>query len=274
MAIHSPEFLKRRRDQYKQRIIWTSLVLTILVGTSIYISHLERFLISEVEVVGNSVTADSEIREVVQRVMSGKYFWLYPRSNELMFPRGEIRQELSANVLRLKSVELSSSKSGKLLVSVEERTPHGLYCEDISDISNPRSCYFVDEGGFIFSTAPSFSGEVYFLYSAREPVEGPLGTQYIARDSFRSLSFYIESLRKLNVEPRAVEINTRTGEYNLILQNEGRIVWKITQDLDRIAQNLEAFLLDDEVVAQRNFLNRVLYIDMRYENKVFYKFQD
>ena len=64
------------------------------------------------------------------------------------------------------------------------------------------------------------------------------------------------------------------GEYKLFLSNNGQIIWRRNSDLALIGLNLEAFLSDDSIQAQSNFLDKILYLDLRTENKVFYKFKD
>lgn len=274
MSIHSPEFLKKRRRLYRIRLIVAASIVTLLLAASVYVSHQSKFLISDIALVGNSVTSDEEIESLVRGVLAGKYMWIFPRSNELIFPRSELKEVLSREIPRLRSVELGVDGPQVLTVSVEERTPHGLYCEVIVSTSNPEECYFLDEDGLIFSRAPSFSGEVYFLYSKVELPPEPLGHMFMPAEEFRSLGEFTSKLEGLGVELRAFEVQSPADEHHLILSHGGRIMWNASEDLASVSRDLEAFLLDEEVTGQRDFLGKVLYIDLRFENKVFYKFKE
>ena len=152
----------------------------------------------------------------------------------------------------------------KLLITVEERAPFALYC--ISD------CFFLDEEGFIFANAPSFSSGVYFVYVTENPVLNPLGKRFITIEEFESLSRFKETLAMLGIESLALDVGD--SEYRLTMLESGQIIWRRDSNLTLIKSNLEAFLSDNSIRAQENFLDRILYLDLRTENKVFYKFRD
>lgn len=274
MSIHSSGFLEKKRRLYRKRIAITLTLVLGFVGISSYLTHMESFLIREIRVEGNSVTSDEEINNVVWEALDGKYLWLFPKANMVIYPSRQIKKNLLSEIPRLQEIGLELGDERYLDVIVKERTPYALYCEDVTSISDPAGCYFLDDQGFIFSHAPSFSGDVYFLYSSEVPIEKPLGKEFLPAQDFVRASQLIESMDKYNVDPRAFETVSNKGEYHLILPGSGRIIWKSSEEFDKVARNLEAFIQDEKIVGQENFFNRILYIDLRFENKVFYKFQE
>lgn len=268
-AIHSPEFHKKRQKEKRvRRFIIAGLALLLVVAPLLILRN-ENFLLANIEIEGNSVTHDEDITGIVKEHISGKYLWVLPKSNALLYPRKAIKKDLLARIPRISRVEIEAPTANSLHISVEEREPLALYCTDISNLSNPEGCYFLDKEGFIFSEAPAFSGNVYFIYTKPEVIAEPLGKQYLPAEIFRPFPEFVKSLENLGVHARALE--AKADEFNLILPNSGRIIWRAADDLSIIRSNLEAFLADDSI--SNNFLDRVLYIDLRFENKVFYKFQ-
>jgi len=76
----------------------------------------------------------------------------------------------------------------------------------------------------------------------------------------------------LGIESLALDVGD--SEYRLTMLESGQIIWRRDSNLTLIKSNLEAFLSDNSIRAQENFLDRILYLDLRTENKVFYKFRD
>lgn len=274
MAIHSPEFLRKKRERRKKVLIVVSVTFLVLLGLSIFLAHRPGLLVSEIQVEGNTVTSDSEVVSLVEAHLRGKYLLVYPRANSFIYPRRDVREALQREIPRLSGVELEVVGSRTLLVLVSERKPHALYCEDISSISDPRACYFLDENGYIFSTAPSFSGAVYFLYTSEVLVSEPLSSNFMPADRFGEVRVFIDRLRVLGMEPRAfVDIPSRE-EYYVILDNGGKLVLGSGQDLGKAVFDLQAFLANESISSQENFIDRVQQIDLSIENKVRWRMKE
>ena len=265
-VLNSPAFYQKKKKKRQIRFILLSLGCLALLSSLVYLSRQERFLITEVTILGEDVVDKDKIVQTTERLLSGHYLWIIPRANAFIYPRRAIEENLLKEFPRFKSVDLNLSRSRTLLVSVEERTPFALYCADASQ------CYFFDEDGFIFADAPSFSGNVYFIYRIEVPITEPLGQRFLSPEEFQPLPKFIQELSTLGISSLALEVGE--AEYRLVLDNSGKIIWQRDSDLAIVYANLEAFLLDETIQAQNNFLDRILYLDLRTTNKVFYKFRE
>ena len=263
-GLNSPGFYEKRRKERRIRLILALILLVAILVAFVYFSRQERFIISEVVVTGEEVAGRDDIVRTTSSLIAGHYLWIIPRANVFLYPRGTIKQSL-LEIPRFKSVDLNLEDQ-TLLVSVEERIPSALYCMNTSE------CYFLDEEGYIFALAPSFSGTVYLVYTTEDPIENPIGQSLLASEEFKSLSSFIKSLETLNVHPVKFEI--RDDEYAIFLSGGGQIMWRRESDLNVIYSNLEAFLSDETIKSQTNFLDKILQLDLRTDNKVFYKFKN
>ena len=265
-VLNSRAFYKKKKRRKRIQLIFLSIGFLLVLSSLIYLSRQERFLVAEVAVLGEDVIDKEEIRGVAERLLRGYYFWIVPRANSFVYPRRTIERGLVEEFPRLKSADLDLSEPNTLYITVEERLPFALYCVNTSE------CYFLDEEGYIFALAPSFSGAVYFIYTTETLMENPIGKTLISAEVFKSLPKFIEELSILGIHPAALAIGNE--EYSLSLPNGGEILWRRGGDLTVIHSNLEAFLSDDSIQTQSNFLDKILYLDLRTENKVFYKFKD
>lgn len=269
-TLASPEFHRKRLRARHRRLALLAFVALILLSVAIFISRQEKFLITGVEVKGMEAINAEDIRAVVEDSLTGNYFWLVPRSNDLLYPRSEIKEHLRTRFPRFNYIGASVEGLNTLLVEVVEREPFALYCPSALNPEEASACYFLDEEGFIFDNAPSFSGPVYFVYAFDKPLENPLGRSFLPPEEFKALVQFIESLSSLGIQPLSLEV--RDLEFNLILPNDARILWGRESDPTLIRSNLESFLNDEAIKNQPNFLERVSELDLRTENKVFYRF--
>lgn len=262
-VLNSREFYEKKKRRKRVKLTLFIIGFLLLITILAYFSRQEQFLIAGVNISEESVIDKDAIILEVENFLDGYYFWIIPRANTFIYPRRTIEETLLVKFPKFKSVDLDVTDQ-TLSISVDERAPFALYC--ISE------CYFLDEEGLIFALAPSFSGGVYLVYTTENPIENPLGKRLETVEEFKRLSKFIETLAVLNIYPVALEIRAR--EYGLFLPNGGQIIWRKEADLNLIRSNLEAFLSNDSIKAQGNFLDKVRSLDLRTEDKVFYKFRD
>jgi len=271
-GLNSPEFYRRKKRRARLKLALISVCLLVILCLLVYLSRQERFIIIEATVLEEDITDREEIVSVVQGLLAHHYFWVIPQANALIYPRQAIRQNLLSTFPRIKSVDLKVENLRTLSISVEERVPVAMYCGDSMDISELSGCFLVDGGGFIFATAPDLAHDAYLIYTTQIPIEEPIGKRVTTPEEFGVLSKFISTLTALDVHPATFEIGT--DEYTLSLLGGGKIIWRRNANLTLIHSNLEAFLLADAIKAQKNFLDRVLLLDLRIENKIFYRFKN
>ena len=217
-------------------------------------------------VLGEDVIDKAEIEKIARDMLSDYYLWIFPRANSLIYPKKDIESALFEKFPRFQSVDLDLKGLKTLNITVEERVPFALYCPRVS------KCYFLDKEGLIFALAPSFTGTVYFLYTTEDKIENPIGERFMSVEEFKTLPKFIETLTTLGIHSKALEVGK--SEYRLSLQTDGEVIWPRDSDLAVIYSNLEAFLSSKPIKGQSNFLNKILYLDLRTDNKVFYRFRE
>ena len=212
--------------------------------------------------------------ETAQEIINENYLWIVPKSNILLLPRNEIAEILKEKFPRIKFLNQNLVEGRTLEMTIEERSPFALYCSEAGHFLEASDCYFLDNEGFIFADAPSFSGEVYFIYSGMG-LDEPLGKQFFEPEQFVSLSAFIARLERHNLLPVAFGASLETadliGRYTLYLPNTGVIFWNAEENLETIESNLNSFFASDVVQEEKRFLEKISYMDLTVPNKVFYK---
>ena len=120
-VLNSPrlrELKRRRRIGLLRKVFLWVLPFLVLLGALAYVSKLERLNIFEVKVVGNKVIDTEQILEVAKNNLGGRYLWLIPKSNFLLYPESNIRHELQTKFPRLKNISFDVENTKTLIVAL------------------------------------------------------------------------------------------------------------------------------------------------------------
>lgn len=283
MKLNSPRLLqlkKHRRRVVLNKIFLSLVALATVFASLAYLSRLKQVNISEIEISGNTGIETETIKATIEKEISGDYLWFFPKTNIFFYPKNKIKNDLSAQFKRLQNINLSIKNYKTLEVSVAERTALYTWCGnefppllDKGRVGEgSEKCYFVDENGYIFDEAPYFSGEVYFKFY------GPQTESFFAKKNFKQLISFKDTLTAIRLKPVSLYIGD-DGEVTIALSAKTlptgpKILFKIDSDFQKIAENLQAALSTEPLLS--NFKNKYAsleYIDLRYGNKVYYKFR-
>src|SRR3989344_2174489 len=237
-------------------------------GFLIYISRLPRLNIDNIIVVGNKVVETEAIKEVAEKELAGDYFFVFPKTNIFLYPKNKLEYALLNEFKRIKDVSFLVEDRKMLRMDVSERTPKYLWCDGIvMSPSVPENCYFMDEGGFIFDEAPYFSGEVYFKF---------YGTASLLEKSFENLISFKKTLEGMGLRPAVLSIQENRDVRIFLSTSTGpEIIFKVDSDFQKVTENLEAALTTEPLQSDfKNKYSSLLYIDLRFGNKVYFKFNE
>lgn len=245
---------------YYQLLI--GLVLLIVLASIItavgYVTKLERFQITTIEVEGGKTISHDEIRRQAEVELEGNYYRLIPRRFALFYPHDHIVSKLKT-IPRLKSVEVTKTSSHLLKISFSEYEPEALWC-DGSD------CVFLDENGFAFSAAPNLEGSALVRYSEPD-VEVKVSVTPFSSSIYSATSHFVEELQtrlKLHVS-------------EIVVRDEFDISYYLTTGAEiKISTRLP---VEDSVTNLKTIFSNTAYahlaggefnyIDLRFGDKVF-----
>lgn len=283
--LNSPRLLELKKKKLRvflNKILLSILALFLISACLAYISRSKQLNISEVKVVGNKVVNAEMIKTVVEGEITGNYLWFFPKTNIFFYSKNNIEKALSNQFRRLHDVNLTIKDNKTLEVKITERVASYTWCGDHLVVGLPsdnqtvkeEKCYFMDENGYIFDEAPYFSGEVYFkFYSV-----GNIGS-YFSKENFKQLIDFKNVLATLGLKPVSLYIEG-SGDIKIFLSNFNRtptnpyIILKADADLKKVAENLETAISTEPLLSNlKNKYSSLEYIDLRFGNKVYYKFR-
>lgn len=284
------ELKKKRNKILRNKILFLFFGILIIFLISIFLSRISIANINEIKISGNKIIDEKDIRQVVEDNISGYYLYSFPKTNFFLYPKKKIKDELENKFKRFSMVSIKLRDFEILEILVEERDAQYIYCGEKINIeinssydvlnSEISKCYFMDSDGYIFDEAPYFSGEVYFKFYGhiKDKIDSPVGF-YFAPDIFKNILSFKNQIEKMDMKVVSFLFkNDGDIEFNLSkksnLGNSPKIILKKDFISEKAAENLQAVLFTDPL--KSDFLNKyssLLYIDLRFGNKVYFKFE-
>lgn len=270
------EYRKKRRKAIRNRIIlFTILFCVVVTGLAVASSRAE-LKIDKIIVSGNRIVETKDIEDTVRQDIVGKYFRLFSRANSFIFPEKKIQLDLLQKYKRLLDLTLKVTDIKTLEITVSERQAKYIWCGDIFPTIDDlgAQCYFLDDDGYVFDTSPYFSGGVYFKFYGQihSASADKLGAHFLSNDFQRVVNFK-ETMENMDLKVISLEVKDDNDVY-AYLSSGASIIFKLSDDFEKLAENLQSALATEPLHTNFNKkYNSLLYIDLRFGNKVYYKFR-
>lgn len=274
----------RRRERQHRHYLWIGVVIGILTLVLLVVL-VPWFRVKTVTVEGNKVVPTSEILNLVTGVTAGRYFYLIPKDHIFWYPTGFTSNHLLTVLPRLGKAEITRRNFNEVVVRVVERAPAALWC-----VGEERAnCFFIDQAGLVYAPAPWFSSALFFeIIGTTSPQTFP--TETVPAIYVRKLTRFAAAAPALLAATSSEVVRFESAElwpqgdavftvkqYN-VLAGGAPLTWhlriNLDQDLMTAGRNLSSVwhsnAFQKEFGANRTKLD---YLDVRFGNKVFYKFK-
>lgn len=271
----SSKLQKRKRRIFILKVV-ASFIFVSLIGYGVFsVSRAQTFTISDIQIEGSKLVSKDSILKVANNSLAGAYAIFIPKRNVFLAPREKIEERLKKENPEFVDVEVKTEGLKTMKINVVERVPDALWCAgSIADIIAKKSqCYFADSTGFIFSMAPTYSGNALptFGGNIEAELELPIGARILSERDFDLYKEFMKNLSMLNITPSFIYIQDN-NQYEIITDTGGRILFVGTSDALVLFENLKSIIEEQgDAMKRKEFLNNIDYIDLRYGNKVYYK---
>ena len=256
------EPLRSRRQKLRALAVFA---LLLILASSVYglsrLSYSPKLLINNVSVVGAKEIPPKVVRAFVETKLNDGTNPILSRQNILLYPRAFLEQSIIKYFPRIKGASISreSMLAQAITVSVEERQPFALWCNE--------KCYLMDDGGFIFASASVLPGKSYMTFGgAFLQDSSPIGQTFLPKN-FSGVLELIKRLRQVGFAPQGASAD---DDMDFSVQFDEGFVLRasFSADANELVRNLQLALSSDPL---RGKVNKVEYIDLRFGNRVYYK---
>lgn len=261
--------LSKGKRKFPWKTVISIIVLLIVCSGAIYVCKDPRLQVRNIVVTGAHVVDPLDVSTFVSKELSGTYFSLLPKTSIFLIQQHVLARHIQAAFPRLKSVDVDRSSFSSLAITVVEYPGKYLWC-----VEESTECSFMDERGEVFASAPYFSGSAY-----RKIFSGEMGTypfRSVNDAQITTITMLIEKLQAISIDP--LEFHYKSNRQLVVVYaHNGKLV-NIVFDPSRSIEGQLALLYTgittEPFAAQYRDKTKILeYIDLRFSNKIVYKFQ-
>ncbi len=292
--------LSSQRDWRRWAVAYGMIVC---VGIALYLLRLPQWQIDRIEVLGAVKIDPAVLREGVLHALSGSYIHFIPRSSYVLTQRDAVAARLKATFPKIATITVRKDFPDTLRIEIKERDFWGVYCalppKDISappedstavDVhpdtdatasiraatrfpppDSPEACVLIDGTGFAYEAAPVSTGAVLQkIYS--DHTAASIGTEVVPphlMDFIRRALTASEGATG-SIATHWYVLADYPGEIRLRVSDGFAIYFNTDDNLAATFTALQT-VLTEEIKNRRNQLD---YIDLRFGNKVFYKYKN
>ncbi len=286
-----------RIDARFQAIAQILLVLYALFVLASWLSYRPVFALTNVKVSGAHAISNSEVQSIAESALHTRLLYRVDRNNMLLYPTTAVLSEIKSKYPRIKDAQLKFDDRHKLTISVEEYLPAMLYCmgfENFKESVAPKkeevasttessepstdesqslsTCYFADERGYVFATAPNYAGYPFIAIVASSTLltkgTSPVGTFALDAETFHNIERFISELNTIGYTTHAVEL-LKEHDIRIKTDKPWDILWTTTKDPAESIKNLGLVL--ESIKKDKKAEGEMTVIDLRFGNKIFYR---
>lgn len=247
------------------RNILIVLFLIVVIYAFVFSNFLE---ITDVEIKKDGIIPVEDINKIVEQEINGKYFNLVSKKNFAFFNAKQLSDKLKNDFRKIKVISIKRDFPNKVSIEIQERTL-------ILSLCSRGDCYFIDERGYAYEKMNPDSNYInrnetieLIDESGKEIVEN----QYVLLPSYIEFIVAIadELKENMNIEIlKEYRTRSRISEELIVQTKKGwDIYFNAKVPIEKSIQTLKT-LLNRHLLLRD--LNELEYIDLRSENKVFYR---
>lgn len=288
-----------RIDARFQAVAQIILVLYMLFVLASWLSYRPVFALTIVNVTGTHAISNSEVQKIAESALHTRVLGRIDRNNTLLYPTNAVLMKIKDKYPRIKDAQLKFDDRHKISITVEEYLPAMLYCMGFENFNNSvalkaknendasstesvtskdpqlqnlSTCYFADDRGYIFASAPNYAGFPFiaFVASSTAHAEGasPVGTYALDAETFHNIERFTADLNAIGFTTHAVEL---LAEHDIRIKTDKSwdILWTTTKDPVESIKNLGLVL--ESIKKDKNAEGQMTVIDLRFGNKIFYR---
>jgi hypothetical protein len=230
-----------------------------------------KFQVTTIDVVGANVIDQQDVLDFVHQELLGKWLWIFPRTSVLLINDKAIEKDLKKQFSRIETVSVKRTNLHSMVINLKEFDAVYLWCTKVED-----DCYFMDKQGVVYSKAPVFSGTAYPKVFTGAPLDN-LPFRGMNNVDLARVAQFQEKLSEINITPVAFRsISNRELRIDF-LHNKTIAELRIDPQTptDTSLEYLFSGIRTEPLSSLfHNENKKLLYIDVRFSNKVVYKFDD
>jgi hypothetical protein len=235
----------------RRRRVFRFFIVCLILGGIAGLLYMPVFSLQGVEIEGAQHTPVSAVEADIQSMITGYRYLIIPNSHVFLYQEENIREYILQTYPSVETIDISVDRHRIVRVTIADRKPLGVWCTD--------ECYLYDTSGVIFKKSFIYTGALFVRWSKEdgEPVQL---LNHVSCKELCTDGMFMDFLKRYRIEKASM------GEHELILTSADGYQIKTgfvaSSTMTRIENVLES---------KPELLKNIEYIDVRFDNKIFYK---
>lgn len=270
--IYTPERTHHRgKSRPSLKVAAISIAIVILMATFMFVFRYPEWQLAKINVSGTQALSSEAIKSFIEEEISGNYAFLIPKRSVFLLKEGDLASKIKGEFPRIQEVSLERHFPDRLTANIVERELWGILCNDnfTPDNQEDIDCVFIDPEGRALDHAPNSSGSLIVKIKT-DFSSLSLGEHVLEPSLAKYLKNFGEKIEVgISSKVTVYELSSiLLGEFRITLDDGFFLVLARKADVGSVLKVLKT-VLDEEVKEKRS---RLEYVDLRFGNKVFYKF--
>ena len=250
-------YRQKRRVIFLRKLIIGAFILTAFLFAAWGIFWAPFLRIQNIEI--KNYPNEATVKDNISRRLESKNILFLPSSNFFLVSSVKIADSLKTGGFGLAEVKKEFPKT--LIVNFSESKPWLIFC-------GKEECFYVNESGVLEDIAPKFSTNPLPEIIINNDLEGSkyLGENVLDESQARFLRVAFDYLKSAGAEVDKIEFQ-ESGNTKIFLKEGWFIYFSLSMDPLKTFSDF-ILLLSEKIKDNRETLE---YIDLRFENKAFYK---
>lgn len=250
------------------RAIFVFLTVIFVIACAWVIFFSPFLQINDISLEGVQVLSRDEIMSNIAESYSGKYMGILPKNNLLLFPEQLVMRNLGGRFRKISEIKVERKFPNIVKITIKERDALLVWCSG-------GPCYIIDENGYAYSGADFESPElqqnnlVVVTNTSAKPVD--LGQQVFKKD-------YIDFINKARTDLAEEQGFDMSGECSTPSALAEEVSCKTKDNVGiflsmglPLGETMKTLALFLKKELPDNDRNKLEYLDLRFENRVYYK---
>lgn len=262
--------LRDKRKTRRKKIYRLILILVLLLCIGALVILWQPFVrVGQIEATGPHA---KEMSVFVHNILQGTRYGVFPKNSIFFLPTEEIRLSILEEYPDIEAVSLSPSGLTTLSISSTGRASAFWWCGTSYSLGRER-CFETDTSGKIFTPIQASSTQasstpfiVFSQFQGSQSTDSPLGGMIVNSSKLPDMLRFVKTLKGLGAPVVSAEI--RGDEADIYTSGGTRITYVLGREPQAASLAATAFpSLDVQGTS-------LLYIDLRFTSKIYFKKKD
>jgi len=249
------------------RALGVIVLIAVVLGGATALTYAPWLRLGEIAVAGVDEAHREAVAAAVREEFSGSWMFL-PRDSIVVVSKDEIAAVVAREFPSMKNIRVARVFPNGIRIAADERELWGMYCTRTGAAGDRGQCAYLDRDGTAFEEVAGVSGWLLpVIYGSSHP---RAGERLIANETVQLFEAAAVAIGRTGGGLLTLELATATPGDLVLGLADGWELWVAETAEPAHWMGILTVLLENEI---KNRATSLEYVDLRFGNKVFYKYR-